>query len=250
MEGRVAVVTGSASGIGRATALLFARHGATVVGIDIDPTGSAMLGKELDETGSASEMHVASIGDAEAIARIAAAVGSRYPAVHVLVNNAAATHWGKIDETPEAALSELMNVNMAGAYRCVREFLPSLKAAGGASIINHASVDGLLGNPRCGAYSASKAGMYPMTHTMAQELAPFGIRVNALAIGGILTGASDKVSPAYRAQLEEVIPLGRWGRPEEVAQVALFLATDDASYVTGSTITVDGGRTGLTPGTT
>ena len=76
---------------------------------------------------------------------------------------------------------ELLNVNTGGAYRCVREFLPSLKDAGGASVINHASVDGLLGNPRCGAYSASKAGMYPMTHTMARELAPFSIRVNAIA---------------------------------------------------------------------
>jgi NAD(P)-dependent dehydrogenase (short-subunit alcohol dehydrogenase family) len=180
---------------------------------------------------------------------VGAAILEDEPVVHVLVNNAGAIFPGLFADIDVDTWHRTIDVNLSSAFYCTRAFLPGLKAAGDGSIVHHASIDAVFGNPIIPAYSSAKGGLVPMTHVMAHEFAPFGIRTNCILTGGILTGLTGGLSAEYRDQLASKTPLRRMGTAHEVALAILFLASSESSYVNGAALTVDGGRTGLTPGT-
>ncbi len=257
LAGKWAVVTGAASGIGRASSFLFAREGAAVLCADID----SVMGEETaaiirKQGGSAHFVHV-DLADAASIDAMARSCITRSPKIHVLFNNAAVLFKDTVETTRLEDWNRSIAVNLTAPYLCSVALLPALKAAGGASIVHNGSIDGVLGNPHVLTYSVSKGGLTPLTHIMAHSLAPYGIRVNCINAGGIgasATGIPIRLTPEMmrRAPMNErmkkTTPLARQGNVEEMASVALFLASDDSSYMTGVLLTVDGGRTALTPG--
>jgi NAD(P)-dependent dehydrogenase (short-subunit alcohol dehydrogenase family) len=165
----------------------------------------------------------------------------------VLFNNAGRTAMQAFEDTSEETWHAMLNLHLTGVFLCSKYLLPLMKKTGGGSIIQHASIDSMLGNPTIAAYSAAKGGLLPLTHVMAHDLARYGIRVNSLSSGAIRTAMSRGKEEAS-ARRVAVTPLKRMGTPEEVARVALFLASDWSSYVNGTNLVVDGGRTGITQG--
>jgi NAD(P)-dependent dehydrogenase (short-subunit alcohol dehydrogenase family) len=245
LEGRVAIVTGGASGIGRASAELFAREGARVVVSDVQED----LGNEIVERiraggGDAVFVRADVSSEADVRAMVNAAVG-RYGRLDVLFNNAGIE--GEMG-VPTAELSlEIWNrivaINLTGVFLGCRYAIPEMLRGGGGAIINNASVAGLVGFAGIPAYAASKGGVVQLTRTTALEYAQQNIRVNCLCPGVIDTPMVRRAAPNEEAigGFREFEPVGRLGRPEEVAALALFLASDEASFITGAIIPVDGG---------
>lgn len=238
LAGRVCVVTGAAAGIGRAIALLFARAGARLVLADRDAPGLARIAAE---TGAAAV--VADVAEAEAPERILApALALGGP--EVLVNNAGVTTVRPLLETTDADWDAAVAICLGSAFRLSREAVRAMRSRGRGAIVNMASVNAMMGHPCVAAYAAAKGGIHAMTRQMAVECGPFGIRVNAISPGLIVTeGFAARLQPEDVRLTEEAYPLGRLGRPEDVAQAALFLASDAAAFVTGADLPVDGGLT-------
>lgn len=235
LDNKIAVITGNPYGIGRETAALFAREGARVVTIDDSADGWG--------TDSRPDF-VADVSDANAVAAVVAQCAKSVDRVDVLFNLAGRAVKQSFENTTEATWNRMIARNLSAAFVCSQQFLPLMKTAAGAAIINHASIDGFLGNPSLAAYSAGKGGVIPLTHVMAHDLGKYGIRVNAISTGGIRDGTS-RAEDAARVQ---VTPLRRTGTPHDVAGVALFLASGLSAYVNGANIVVDGGRTTITQG--
>lgn len=248
LNSKTAVITGAGSGIGRATAILFASEGAQVVCVDIDGQKLRETVNIIKQNGKEAIPVVADVSRSDEVQRMAQQCQQTVSCVHILFNNAGSNLHQGFEATTEDTWSRMIGVNLTSVYLCSKYLLPLVKKAGAASIINHASIDAVLGNPHIAAYSAAKGGIIPLTHVMAHDLAKYNIRVNALCTGGIKSGMTAPVGEAYRSRIE-VTPLGRMGTPEEVAYAVLFLASDEASYVNGASLVVDGGRTGITQGT-
>jgi NAD(P)-dependent dehydrogenase (short-subunit alcohol dehydrogenase family) len=248
LDGRIAVVTGSASGIGRASAELFAAAGATIVAVDRDQAANDALVDSLRGDGARAEAQTVDLGDRDALVAAARALAARHPRIDVLFNNAGAFAPSPVHAATDEHWEQMIDVNLRSAFLLVRELLPSLRRSGSASVINNASVDGLFGHPAAPVYSAAKGGLLTLARAMAYELGADGIRINSIAPGGIATPMADLIAEPVRAEVARVTPLRRLGVPREVAQVALFLASDAASFVTGEVIVVDGGRNALTGG--
>ena len=246
LKGKIAVITGAGSGIGRAAAILFAREGAWVVCIDIDDK-SAQDTRDMLETADALAIG-ADVAARDEVMRMADICTQKLGRVDVLFNNAGESMHESFEATSETSWDKMLAVNLSSLFLCSKYVLPMMKKSNGASIINHASVDAMLGNAGIAAYSAAKGGILPLTHVMAHDLAKYNIRVNSICTGGILTGMTAKVKAVYHTRID-VTPLGRMGKPEEVAYAALFLASDESSFVTGANLVVDGGRTCITQGT-
>jgi NAD(P)-dependent dehydrogenase (short-subunit alcohol dehydrogenase family) len=251
--GKTVVITGAASGQGRVAAELFARQGASLALCDIDADG---LNETVERVAKESEVDIVAetcdVGDPADVGRFARVVLARFDAVHVLYNNAGVMLRASIEETTEAMWDRIMDINVKGPFFMVKEFLPGLIRAGGASVINVSSISGLL-PPREGntAYAASKGAVIALTRAQARDLVRYDIRVNCLVPGPIDTpmpaGAFDQLPaeqrPAARAAAVERNIIQRFGTAEEVVNVALFLAGPEASYMTGAMIPVDGGWT-------
>lgn len=247
LEGKIAVITGSASGIGREAVLLFARHGARIIGMDIDDAnGEAVAAQVRAAGGTATHFH-ADITDSAQVRAVVAECERSLDKVDILFNNAGRSLKQRFEATTEEGWHEMLDLNLTGGFLCAKYFLPLMKKAGSGSIINHASIDATLGNPSIAAYVAAKGGWIPLTHVMAHDLGKYNIRVNSISSGGIATPMTAIHGEKNRMRIE-VTPLQRQGRPEEVAQAALFLASDWASFVNGANLVVDGGRTGITQG--
>jgi len=273
--GKVVVVAGGGSGTGRAAALRLGADGAHVVIVDSNAAGAAAVAEEIEARTGCGSVIGAQLDDVEQMLAAAEECRALTGRVDALVNYHWSSEWGTFEECDFDAFARIVHYNVLGPVAASKAFLPLLKEAEGASIVHLGSVDGLYGNPLAVAYSTAKGGLVPLTHIMAREFAPYGIRVNAIAsclmvqvtadqlergdyrdppvaLSGV-TDASEKPSGypghEYLEQLSAATPLKRFGPAEESAGTVAFLVSDDSSYVTGSVIVVDCGRTGLTPGT-
>ena len=250
LKGRVAIVTGAAQGIGAAIAREFARHGATVVAIDRNPEAGRVCA-EISAQGGSVSAAVFDITDWNAYRSCVAEVAAKHGKIDILVNNAAIVYYASILEDDPDRWREVIRVNLEALYFGSKLVAPHMVKAGYGRIVNIASAQAIASEPRVGAYTASKGGIMSYTKALAVELAPFGVLVNAIAPGCIHTPMSvidgvDETQTDFFKQWYvgmRKIPLARAGEPEEIARAALFLASEDCSYMTGHTMVVDGGLT-------
>jgi NAD(P)-dependent dehydrogenase (short-subunit alcohol dehydrogenase family) len=245
LAAKTAIVTGGASGIGKAAALAFAREGASVVVADWHEEAAAAVAREIaDAGGKATAVRADVSREADVQSMIAAAVRA-YGKLDVLFNNAGIEgNMGVVtSETPIEDWDRVIAVNLTGVFLGCKHAVPAMLRSGGGSIVNTASVAGLVGFAGIVPYAASKGGILQITRTVALEYAAQGIRVNCVCPGIIDTPMARRAAPdeAVRQGLAVLHPMGRLGQPEEVAALALFLASDEASFITGAVIPVDGG---------
>jgi len=251
LDGKVALVTGAGSGIGEHIARLYARQGATVVIGDRDEAGGTRVAEAISATGGRAHYHHLDVTNAASAEDAVRAAVTGFGGLHVLVNNAGIGYVGDLVETNEQEYEKLMAVNVTGVFLCARAAVRHMADHGGGTIVNIASVAGIVGVARRFAYGASKGAVIAMTKSMAVDLVERGIRVNCICPGTIQTpfveGYLDRFhkdnKEETRAQLNARQPLGRLGRPEEVAYAALYLASDEAAFATGSALVLDGGLT-------
>ncbi len=248
LDGKVAVITGAGSGIGRVAASLFAAEGAQVVVADVVAEHAASAVDEIRAAGGSATAVTVDVSDEAQVQSMVDAAVTTYGGLHVLFNNAGIfpDDDGGVLDTPPDTWQKVMEVNLKGVWLGCRSAIPAMLASGGGSIVNVASFVALMGAATAQiAYTASKGGVLAMTRELAVEYARQGIRANSLCPGPIETPLLAELlsDPARRQRRLVHIPIGRFGRPEEIARAALFLASDDASFVTGSALVVDGGIT-------
>jgi NAD(P)-dependent dehydrogenase (short-subunit alcohol dehydrogenase family) len=254
LQDKVAVVVGVGSVVGRAAAVAFAREGADVLAVDPDGSAAAAVAEELAGAGALGTALETVIDTEEGADAIRDACASRWDQVDVLMTCHAMLDHEPVRTASLAHVERVIKTNLLGPIACTQALFPLLCRSSRASVIYLTSIDGILGNPTFPAYSVSKGGLIPLTHVMAHDGAAHGIRVNAIAMAALIpTGSIDPaplpVAEAATAAVLRATPLGRPARPEDVAGAAVYLASDDASYVTGVVLPVDGGRTAITPGT-
>jgi NAD(P)-dependent dehydrogenase (short-subunit alcohol dehydrogenase family) len=238
LRGKVAIVTGAASGIGEAIATLYLREGACVIASDLPGRG---LAERFPNQPNVRAVETDVTSD-EAPERLIGAALREFGGLDVLVNNAGIAFGKQFEETTDEEFDRIMDVNVRSVFRVTRAAVPHLKARGGGSVINLASIMSGTGGPQLAAYAASKHAVLGLSRGMAVDLGKYGIRVNALQPGSIWTGMSRPFfdDPNFRKYWETKAPLGRIGDPIDVAVVALFLATDEAKFVSGAGIAIDG----------
>jgi len=241
LKDRVAIITGGARGIGYAAAERALRSGAQVVLWDIDGARVESAVRDLSTLGTVSA-DLVELSDAGAVQSATEATLGRHGHIDILVNNAGITGGnGPTWELDPAVWRRVLEVNLTGAFLACRAVVPHMIARGYGRIVNVASIAGKEGNPNAAHYSASKAGLIGLTKSLAKEFAPRGVRVNAVAPGFIRTHMTDALGEDVQAQMKQIIPLGRFGEPVDVANVVMFLVSDTSAYVTGQVINCDGG---------
>jgi len=241
LHGRVAIITGGGQGIGRTTALLFAHEGAQIVVADVNEDEGQETVAAIDEQGGDAifvQTNVAKLKDAKAMAQAAI---DAFGQIDILVNNAGITRDATLKKMDEDAFDLVMDVNLKGVFNCTKAVLPHVKESDHGRILNAASVVGLYGNFGQTNYVASKSGVIGMTKTWARELGRKGVTVNAVAPGFVETTMVDTVPDKVMNMLREKTPLQRLGKPDDIANAYLFLASDEAAFITGTVLSVDGG---------
>ena len=239
---KVAIVTGASRGIGRAIALEFGSRGARVV-VNFNQNSSAAdeVVKTISESGGEAFSHQADVSVFEQADGLVKTAIEKYGDLHILVNNAGITRDGLIMTMSESDWDDVIQTNLKSTFNCCKAAIRHMLRRRYGRIINIASVSGIMGNPGQTNYSASKAGQMGFTRALAREVASRTITVNAIAPGFIQTDIWSTVPEDAQKSLMGIIPLGRVGQPEEIAKAAAFLASDDAAYITGHILTVDGG---------
>ena len=246
LEGKVAIVTGSARGIGKAIAARFASEGALVAGVDVLADEGEQAAREIVAEGGAITFHHADISSEADVRRVVTAVLGEHGRVDVLVNNAGVQREAKLTEVTVEDFHAVVNVNLLGAVLLCREVLPGMVARGSGAIVNMSSVLGLVADPLLPVYGATKAGLLGLTRNIAITYGPDGIRCNAICPGDVDTElhrvyfGAHPAPVAFRGRVEAEYPLRRIASTDEIAKVAAFLASEDASFVSGGHIVVDG----------
>lgn len=243
-EGKVAVVTGAAMGIGLACAQTLASQGAKVVLADIDAQAGEASAEAIGENARFIHVDVRQLDQMQAMADLAV---SAFGGIDILVNNAARAIGGVVDEMSEEDWLTVINTNLSSVWRGMKVCLPHMRRRGGGAVVNMSSVQGLIGFQGWAAYAAAKGGINALTKQSAIDLAPHGIRVNAVAPGTIMTPLNEKLFDSMDDPSELIAtwnkahPLGRFGQAQEVADLVAYLASDKASFITGEIVRVDGG---------
>jgi len=239
---RIAVVTGGARGIGGEIAVAFARAGADVVVADLlDETAAAPVLSAIEQAGRRSLLVRTDVSDAQQVQDLVAAAHAEFGRIDILVNDAGVVSQVKFDELEVAEWDRVLSINLRGVFLGCRYVLPEMLARGSGKIINVASQLGQIGGLEMVHYSASKAGVIGLTKALAREVSARGVHVNAIAPGPILTDMMAEETEEWAAKKLAELPMERFGRPEEVAPTAVFLASDDSSYFVGQTLCPNGG---------
>jgi meso-butanediol dehydrogenase/(S,S)-butanediol dehydrogenase/diacetyl reductase len=247
LDGKAAIVTGAGSGIGRAIATLFAEEGARVAVVDVSESDGKETVELLRKRGGDAIFIQGDISNSAIVKRMVETTVKKYERVDILCNNAGVESMGSILEITEENWDKVMSINLKGVFLCSKHSVPKMVENGGGVIINIASVLGLIGSKGEAAYCASKGGIISLTRAMALDFAPHNIRVNCICPGSVLTPTFKRVmtslgdyEAAFQRNLDK-IPLKRIAEPEEIAYAALYLASEKASYITGSVLVIDGG---------
>lgn len=241
-DGYSAFITGAGSGIGRATALLLASRGAAVAVNDINPDNVSQTVATIQASGGNAVAAVADVADRAAVAAAIENATRQIGTITILVNNAGISSQRlQMHEIDDAILDRMLAVHVKGAFYCTGAVLEGMKAQHSGRIINISSAMGTVGGVRGSHYAAAKGALLAMTKTWAREFAAWNIRVNAIAPGGVFTNATAGIKN-YATEAKRRVPMGRFGQPEEIASVVAFLASAEASYVTGQTLSPNGGE--------
>ncbi len=247
-EGKVVAVTGGAHGIGRASALRFASEGAQVAVVDVRDEEGEAVAAECSSAGRQGRYYHCDVTDPGGVAEAVQAIATDSGTIDVLHANAGRLRAGTVLETDLDEWTRILTVNVTGMYLFIRDTVPVMQRAGGGAIVTTGSISGLFGEPALTAYTASKAAVVNMTRSLAIDFAGSGIRVNCVCPGWVDTGFNDPqfehdkmTAEEITALIDRTVPMRRQGEPEEMAAAVAFLASADASYITGQTLVVDGG---------
>lgn len=245
LKGKIAVITGGGSGIGRGIANVFAKQGATVHIVELNEDAGQTVREEIEKDGGKAIVHGCDVSDQEKVVSLFNSIGK----INILVNNAGIAHVGRADTTSAADFDRIYNVNIKGAYNCLFASIPLMKANGGGVILNMASIAAIVGVADRFAYSMSKGAVYAMTLSVAKDYLADNIRCNSISPARVHTPFVDgfiaKNYPGKEAEMFEKLsksqPIGRMANPDDIAALALYLCSDEASFITGNDYPIDGG---------
>jgi 3-oxoacyl-[acyl-carrier protein] reductase len=243
-DGQVALVTGAGSGIGRACAVLLAQRGAAVIVNDVSGEGAAQTVEDIKVAGGRARAAIADVSDGAAVsaAVLAALADLGGDVIGILVNNAGiASRRLPIEDVDDAILDRMLGVHVKGAFHCTQIVLEGMKRQAAGKIVNISSAMGTVGGRSGSHYAAAKGALLSMTRTWARELAKWNIHVNVVAPGGVFTAATATIRN-YAEEAKTRVPIGRFGEPEEIASLVAFLASQEANYITGQTVSANGGE--------
>jgi NAD(P)-dependent dehydrogenase (short-subunit alcohol dehydrogenase family) len=250
LKDKVSLITGAGRGIGKASAMLFANEGSSIVIADIDRESGQKIKSDIIQSGGRAIFIEADVSKREDVKNLIKKTMDEFGKLNILYNNAG-VFWkkkdGRITDIDEEVWDKILDINLKGTYLCCKYGIPEIIKSGGGSVINTASSAGVIGVPGCDAYTATKGAIVAITRSMAAEYGSLNVRINCIIPTHIETPMfeeSTKNVPGFdEKKFLKTFPLGRYGKPEDIAGAALFLASDESSFITGSMVTVDGGTT-------